>query len=275
MNRLTDRLDRGLVEATLDRLVIGTVRVRDVVDRLRESGIRAWMAGGTPRDWLCGKVPQDVDLSLDRDLASVHERLREAFPGIDPVILHLDRFGLLRWGDPSLGELDLNILRSPGDIQNGDMWSTVFVPRDDISEDARTRDFSINAFYYDCQSGDLLDPLDCGLDDLRARTLRLIADPAVLAGSYRMSFRILQFLARGYRPSPETTEYLESRLDRDVQGMGARLFYWITVHVIERGGDLRAFRADLEARVREPASREVLGRVFGMLEETSQTLNRL
>lgn len=270
MNRLTDRLDRGLVEATLDRPVVsgpeGTIRVRDVVGRLQEAGIRAWMAGGTPRDWLCGKVPQDVDLSLDRDLASVHGLLREAFPAIDPVVLHLDRFGLLRWGDPSLGELDFNILRNPDDIQNGDMWSTVFVPREEISEDARTRDFSINAFYYDCQSGDLLDPLDCGLDDLRTRTLRLIADPAVLAGSYRMSFRILQFLARGYQPSRETTEYLESRLDRDVQGMGPRLFYWITVHVIERGGDLRAFRTDLEARVREPASREVLEQVFSVID---------
>jgi poly(A) polymerase len=266
----THPVDRGLVDATLERPVVcgpsGEIRVRDVIGRLQEAGIRVWMAGGTPRDWLCGQVPQDVDLSLDRELASVHLLLQEAFPGTDPVVLHLERFGLLRWGDPSLGELDLNILRSPEDIQNGDMWSTVFVPRSDIAADCRTRDFSINAFYYDCQSGELLDPLACGLDDLRTRTLRLISDPAVLAGSYRMSFRILQFLARGYRPAAETAEYLDSRLDRDVQGMGPRLVYWITAHVIERGGDLAAFRSSLEARVREPASREVLGRVFAVLD---------
>jgi hypothetical protein len=261
-------VDRGLVEATLDRTVVQDIRVRDVVGVLLDAGVRVCAAGGTPRDWLLGKVPEDVDLSLDRGLASAQALLWEAFH-IAPVTFHLERFGMLRWGDPGLGELDLNILRSPGDIQNGDMFSTAFVPRSDLAADARMRDFSINAFYYDFESRELLDPLDCGLDDLRTRTLRLISDPAVLAGSYRMSFRILQFLARGYSPTPETLEYLDSRLDRDVQGMGLRLLHWISQHVIARGGDLRELRAGLEARVREPASRELLGRVFEVLDGTS------
>jgi poly(A) polymerase len=265
----THPVDREVVDATLERTIVrrpeGDVRVRDVIAALQEAGVRAWVVGGTPRDWLCGQVSQDVDLSLDRDLGSVHALLRQAFPGIDPVILHLERFGMMRWGDPALGEVDLNILRSHEDIQNGDMWTTTFVPRNDLAADCRTRDFSINAFCYDCRSGELLDPLDCGLEDLRTRTLRLIAHPAVLAGSYRMSFRILQFLARGYRPAAETLEYLDRRLDRDVQGMGVRLVYWITQHVIARGGDLAEFRADLEGRVREAASREVLDGVFAAL----------
>ncbi|HWM95359.1 MAG TPA: CCA tRNA nucleotidyltransferase [Thermoanaerobaculia bacterium] len=266
-------VDRDLVEATLDRPVLrgpegeprGEVRVRDVIGRLQDAGIRIWMTGGTPRDWLYGQVSNDVDLSLDRDLASAHALLREAFPGEDPVAFQLERFGMLRWGDPELGELDLNILRSHEDIQNGNMWTTAFVPRSDLEADCRMRDFSVNAFYYDCQSGELLDPLGVGLDDLRTRTLRLIAHPSVLAGSYRMSFRILQFLARGYHPAPETLDYLDQRLDRDVQGMGPRLYFWIKQHVIARGGDLSQFRASLEERVREPASREVLGLVFAEL----------
>ena len=266
-------VNREVVDATLDRTVfrrpegdIRDIRARDVIAVLQDAGVRVWVVGGAPRDWLCGRTSLDVDLSLDRDLATVHGLLRQAYPDIDPVIFHLERFGMLRWGDPSLGEVDLNILRDHGDIQNGDMWTTTFVARDDILADSRTRDFSINAFYYDCQSCELLDPLDCGLDDLRTRTLRLIAHPDVLAGSFRMSFRILQFLARGYRPTAETLEYLDSRLDRDVQGMGGRLVYWITQHVIARGADLAEFRESLESRVREPASREVLGRVFTELD---------
>lgn len=253
------------MEATLERPVVESIQVRDVIGALRNAGIRVCAAGGTPRDWLLGKVPEDVDLSLDRDLASVQELLRDTFH-MEPVGFHLERFGLLRWGDPALGELDLNILRSPEDIQGGDMFGTAFVPRTDLAADARMRDFSINAFYYDFGSGELLDPLDCGLDDLRSRTLRLIADPAVLAGSYRMSFRILQFLARGYEPAPETLKYLDDRLDRDVQGMGIRLLNWLTVHVIDRGGDLGRMRSSLESRVREPASRELIDRVFSVLD---------
>ncbi len=262
-------VDRTVVDATLDRLVYrrygrpeGDIRARDVIAVLQQAGVRAWVVGGAPRDWLCGQVSQDVDLSLDCDLATAHGLLRRAYPDIDPVLFHLERFGMLRWGDPALGEIDLNILRDHADIRNGDMWTTTFVSRQDIAADCRTRDFSINGFYYDLRSGELLDPLDCGLDDLHTRTLRLIAHPAVLAGGYRMSFRILQFLARGYRPAAETQDYLDQRLDRDVQGMGGRLVYWITQHVVARGADLAAFRASLESRVREAASREVLGRVF-------------
>jgi poly(A) polymerase len=260
-------VDRDLVEATLDRSVVQDLQVRDVVGALLAAGVRVCAAGGTPRDWLLGKVPEDVDLSLDRALASIQDLLRVKFH-MDPVTFHLERFGMLRWGDPRLGELDLNILRSPDDIQNGDMFTTPFVPRDDLVADARMRDFSINVFYYDFRSGELLDPLDCGLDDLRTGTLRLIAHPAVLAGSYRMSFRILQFLARGYQPAPETLEYLDSRLDRDIQGMGGRLVHWLGQHVIARGGDLAGLRSSLEGRVREPASREVLDHVFSVLDGT-------
>ncbi len=267
----THPVDRKLVAATLDRPVWRgpegeEIRARQVIDLLLGAGVSVYVSGGTPRDWLSGQVTQDVDLSLDRDLPEVHDLLRAAFPGIDPVVLHLEKFGLLRWGDPALGELDLNILRSYEDIQNGEMYTTPFVARSDLVADCRMRDFSINAFYYDCRSELLLDPLEFGLDDLRSRTLRLIAHPTVLTGSYRMSFRILQFLDRGYHPTTETLEYLERHLDRDVQGMRWRLRGWTLQHVVARGGDLQRFQADLLARVREPASREILDMVLADLE---------
>jgi hypothetical protein len=262
--------EAGLVESTLERRVVrgpdGDIRVRDVIDRLQDAGVRVYVVGGTPRDWLSGRVSQDVDLSLDRDLSSVHGLLREAFRGIDPLVAHAERFGTLRWGDPEMGELDLNILRSYEDIKNGEIYTATFVPRSDLEADCRMRDFSINGLYYDCRSGELLDPLGCGLDDLRTGTLRLITHPTVLAVNHRTSFRILEFLARGYSPTPETVAYLDTKLDRDVQGMGFRLIRWITEHVTGRGGDLARFRSDLEGRVREPASREVLERVFSVLD---------
>jgi poly(A) polymerase len=271
---LTHPVDRGVVDATLERPVlrgpVGEIRVRDVIECLQAAGIRIWVIGGTPRDWLSGKESEkslDIDLALDRDLASAHALLREAFPGVDPVVLYREDFGMMRWGDPALCELDLNILRSYKDLEAGDIWLARFVPRSDLEEDCLTRDFSINAFYYDCQSGELLDPLGCGLEDLRTRTLRLITHPKVLAVSPRTSCRILQFLARGYQPAPETLEYLDRRLDRNVQELGAvELSMWIRQYVIARGDDLAAFRAIFERKVQEPASREILGRAFAELD---------
>jgi poly(A) polymerase len=271
MTCLTHPVDRSLVDATLERPVLrgpaGEIRVRDVIECLQAGGIGVWVNGGTPRDWLSGKVSIDIDFSLDRDLGSAHALLRKAFPGVDPVVLHMEGFGLLRWGDPDLCELDLNILRSHEEVGTGDIWSTRFVPGSDLESDCLTRDFSVNAFYYDCQTGTILDPLGCGLEDLRTRTLRLITHPKVLAVSPRTSCRIIQFLTRGYQPLPETLEYLDSRVDGEVQALGAvSLFLWISQYVIGRGGDFAAFRAILEGRVREPASREILGRVFTEIE---------
>jgi poly(A) polymerase len=271
MTWLTHPVDRGVVDATLERPVlhgpVGEIRVRDVIECLQAAGIRTWVAGGTPRDWLSGQVSKDIDLYMDHDPDSAHALLREAFPGVDPVVLEMKDFGMLRWGDPDLCELDLNILRSYEDIGTVDMWSTRFVPRSDLEADCRTRDFSVNAFYYDCQSGELFDPLGCGLEDLRTRTLRLITHPKVLAVHPRTSYRIIQFLTRGYQPAPETLEYLDRRLDRDVQDLGAdSLFTWISLYVIAKGDDFAAFRALFERMVREPASREILGRVFAELD---------
>jgi len=45
-----------------------------------------------------------------------------------------------------------------------------------LEEDARRRDFTVNALYYDCKSGEVID-YHGGLDDLKKRRLRMIGDP--------------------------------------------------------------------------------------------------
>ena len=45
-----------------------------------------------------------------------------------------------------------------------------------MEEDARRRDFTVNALYYDCRSGEIID-FHGGLADLKRRTMRIIGDP--------------------------------------------------------------------------------------------------
>lgn len=228
----THDFDPRLVEASLELLIARRrgedIRARDLIAVLQRAGLGVFIVGGAPRDWLDGRTSDDIDLAIDRDLMVAHQALRVAFSAIDPVLLHLEGFGMLRWGEEELGHVDINILRSHRDIENGDMWRTTFPSRTDLVEDAQIRDFSINAFYYDCRSGEILDPLSCGLDDLHERRLRLIAHPSVLEASFRMSLRIVQFLGRGYEPTEETVDFLRNNADRDVQGMGLlRLHNWL------------------------------------------------
>jgi poly(A) polymerase len=243
------------------------VRIQDVIALLQRGGMRVFVVGGACRDWLSGAPVKDVDLSLDRPLEQAHALLRQAFPGIDPVLRLSERFGTLRWGDEASGGVDLNILRSRHDIQKDDMWTTTFVSREDVREDALTRDFSFNAFYYPCDGGGRLwDPLGCGVEDLHGRVLRLITHPRVLDTSFRTTFRIIQFLCRGYTPAPNIHEHLERFADHDIQGMGDRLLNWLPNHLGEDLALWKAFRARLTPFAREDASRKVLDRVFARAE---------
>jgi poly(A) polymerase len=45
-----------------------------------------------------------------------------------------------------------------------------------VEEDARRRDFTVNALYFECRSGEMID-YHGGLADLKKRTLRIIGDP--------------------------------------------------------------------------------------------------
>ncbi|WNG52814.1 CCA tRNA nucleotidyltransferase [Archangium minus] len=268
-------VEPGVVEEGLGRVIYQddrwTLRVREVISALVEAGRRVYVVGGTPRDWLCGLPAKDIDLSLDAPVEDAHRVLRQAFPGIEPVLFHNPRFGVLRWGDARSGGIDLNILRSPEDIQNDDMWTTTFVSRDDLRQDALTRDFSVNAFYYACHGGGaLMDPLGCGLEDLRSRTLRLICHPRILDAGYRLSFRIIQFLGRGYAPAPNVEEYLRRCVDRDVQGMGKRLEMWIPNHLGPRSDRWEEFRRRLDGWILQEASRKVLDEVFSALERAGR-----
>ena len=141
--------------------------------------------------------------------------MRNAYGGIDTVRMSNQRFGMLRWGDAASGGMDINILRSWKDIQNDDMWSTTFIARTDLIEDALMRDFSVNAFYYDYAEQSLIDPLGCGIEDLREKTLRLITHRRVLDISFRTPFRIIQFLCHGYSATANVLQDLEHYADID------------------------------------------------------------
>ncbi len=256
-------IDGALVKASLAQVICHEdeqeICAADVVAILRKAGIRVYAAGGAPRDWLCGEVAKEIDLTVDAELTVVHELLRAAYPKIDPILGRLDHFGVLRWGEFSCGQIDINIIRSYRDIKNNDMWTTQFFLRQDLVEDALVRDFSFNAFYYDFENRYIIDPLHCGLTDLQQRTLRLIAHPLVLSGSFRTALRVVQFICRGYRLEPATHVFLERQIDRDILGMGyGRLFTWIATRWAEQKLEIVSFRDRLLEWVQADAARRLI-----------------
>src|SRR3954470_16334502 len=139
---------------------------------LREGGFAAYVVGGAVRDLLLGIVPKDFDIATDarpeqikplfRRALLIGRRFRLVHVMIGPETVEVSTF---RAADPQTAEKDEH-----GRVLRDNVFGTQ-------EEDARRRDFTVNALYYDPASEEMVD-FHGGLADLKKRLLRVIGDPA-------------------------------------------------------------------------------------------------
>jgi poly(A) polymerase len=142
-----------------------------VCDVLAERGYAAYVVGGAVRDILLGIEPKDFDVATDarpeqvkplfRRALVIGRRFRLVHVMLGPETIEVSTF---RAADSRPAEKDEH-----GRVLRDNVFGT-------MEEDARRRDFTINALYYDCRSGELID-YHGGLEDLKKRRLRMIGDP--------------------------------------------------------------------------------------------------
>ncbi len=141
--------------------------------RLKEGGYQAYLVGGCVRDLLLGREPKDFDVATDahpdevralfRNCRLVGRRFRLAHVRFGREIIEVATFRAQHAGDAEGGEVE------DGRIIRDNVFGT-------IEDDARRRDFSVNALYYDIRDFSIVDYVG-GLSDLEAGVLRLIGDP--------------------------------------------------------------------------------------------------
>jgi poly(A) polymerase len=139
---------------------------------LREAGFSAYVVGGAVRDLLLGIVPKDFDVATDarpeqirplfRRALIIGRRFRLVHVMFGPDTVEVSTF---RGADDGTAEKDEH-----GRVLRDNVFGTQ-------EEDARRRDFTVNALYFDPASEELVD-FHGGLADLKKRTLRVIGDPA-------------------------------------------------------------------------------------------------
>ena len=142
-----------------------------VCDVLAERGYAAYVVGGAVRDLLLGIEPKDFDVATDarpeqikplfRRALLIGRRFRLVHVMMGPETIEVSTF---RAADSRPAETDEH-----GRVLRDNVFGS-------MEEDARRRDFTINALYYDCRSGEIVD-YHGGLADLKKRTLRMIGDP--------------------------------------------------------------------------------------------------
>jgi poly(A) polymerase len=160
---------------------------RAVCDMLREAGHQALFVGGCVRNAIIDAPVTDIDIATDARPELVMELAKDA--GLRPVPTGIDHgtITVISGGIPH----EVTTFRR--DVEtDGRRAIVAFSTR--VEDDARRRDFTMNALYVTAE-GEVLDPLG-GLPDLRARRVRFIEDAeARIAEDYLRILRFFRFHA--------------------------------------------------------------------------------
>jgi poly(A) polymerase len=145
----------------------------DVVSRLKDAGYQALWAGGCVRDELLGLPPADYDVAT----AARPEQVQRLFRRCHAVGAAFGVVEVLgdRGPDGQWLKVQVATFRSDGTYSDGRRPDSVTYSSPE--EDAKRRDFTINGLFLDPLTRKLTDYVG-GQDDLRAKILRAIGDPA-------------------------------------------------------------------------------------------------
>jgi poly(A) polymerase len=138
-----------------------------VLGALARGGVEARFVGGCVRDALLGRAIVDIDLATPAPPQDVTRLLSAARFKVVPTGL---KHGTLTAVVPPR-HFEITTLRR--DVENFGRHAKVAFT-DDWAEDARRRDFTMNALFLD-QEGRVFDPVG-GLPDLRAGRVRFVGD---------------------------------------------------------------------------------------------------
>ncbi|MCE9614951.1 MAG: HD domain-containing protein [Lentisphaerae bacterium] len=140
---------------------------RAAVERLQKAGHTAYWAGGCVRDRLLGRMPKDYDIATN----ALPDTVIALFPR---AIAVGKAFGVVRVPVEDAW-FEIATFRQDHDYQDGRRPTSVTFA--DARMDAERRDFTINALFYDPIADRFLDYVG-GRDDLQARLIRAVGDPA-------------------------------------------------------------------------------------------------
>ncbi|MEJ8562236.1 CCA tRNA nucleotidyltransferase [Yoonia sp. GPGPB17] len=135
---------------------------------LTDAGHQAWFVGGCVRNELLGEPVADLDLSTDAEPRTVMNLAIAANVHAIPTGIDHGTVTLIIDGTP----FEITTFRR--DVATDGRRATVAFS-DNITDDARRRDFTMNALYA-APNGEIADPLG-GLPDLQAKRIRFIEDP--------------------------------------------------------------------------------------------------
>lgn len=140
--------------------------VKSILKKLSEEGFTAWLAGGCVRDFLMQKAPKDFDVVTNakpQEIEKLFPKALEVGKKFGIIILPFDGF-----------QVEIATFRKDGEYKDGRHPESVSFATPE--EDAKRRDFTINALFFDPEKKEIIDYVD-GQLDIRKGIIRTVGAP--------------------------------------------------------------------------------------------------
>ena len=164
-----------------------------------------YVVGGSVRDFLANLTPKAQDFDITAPLpAETFAKIAEAHGFIIQSVYK--NTGTVKLSDEENKDYEYTCFRSDKYVRGVHVPVEIYFT-DDIHLDARRRDFTCNAIYYDVQANDYVDPLD-GITAIREKRLTTVDAPKKVFGEdgLRLMRLARQAAQLGFEPDPATLE---------------------------------------------------------------------
>ena len=229
--------------------------VLKVLYRLHRSGYRAYLCGGSVRDLLMGRTPKDFDVVTDAHPAEVRRLFRNS-----RIIGRRFRLVHIIFQDQVVEVATFR--REPERAVVAEDVAEDFLITDDNTfgsplQDARRRDFTINALFYNIADFSVIDYVG-GIDDLSEGRVHIIGDPDLRfrEDPVRM-MRAIEFASRlGFEIEKETYDAILRHRTEILKASPPRVSEEI-LELLRRGWSRGAIRLMVDTGLLEPLLPEI------------------
>jgi poly(A) polymerase len=229
--------------------------VLKVLYRLHRSGYRAYLCGGSVRDLLMDRVPKDFDVATDAHPMECRRLFRNS-----RIIGRRFRLVHIIFQDQTVEVATFRREPERGVVEEGGAENILITDDNTFGsplQDARRRDFTINALFYNIADFSVIDYVG-GLDDLTQRRVRVIGDPDVRfrEDPVRM-MRAIEFASRlDFEIEPATYEAILRHRNEILKASPPRVSEEI-LELLRRGWSRDAIELMIETALLEPLLPEV------------------
>lgn len=142
----------------------------DIHATLKSAGYQAYLVGGCVRDLLIGREPKDWDITTNAKPEDIQKLFEETF--------YENNYGTVgvvtQSEDPRLKVIEITPYRTEGKYSNARHPDEVSFS-DNLEDDLKRRDFTVNAIAYDPSTQALVD-VHGGQEDIKRRVLATVGD---------------------------------------------------------------------------------------------------